>query len=95
MRAKGIDVRIEGAKDGAIVLGVRPQDLTLGESGIALEVEVIEAMGFEAYVHGRVGGAPFVARLTPEELPSAKVGATIDLVPKRVHAFDRETGAAR
>ena len=92
-RAEGVDVVASGA-NGAAVLGVRPQDLVLTSetSGLAMRVEVVEAMGFEAYVHGHVGKSPFVARLSPDELSSAKVGADIRVAPKHVHLFDRETG---
>ena len=97
-RSEGLDVLVGGAaKDGSVVLGVRPQDVALtheGDAGLSLRVEVVEAMGFEAYVHGKVGQAPFVARLSPEELPEARLGGVIRIAPKQVHLFDRETGAA-
>jgi sn-glycerol 3-phosphate transport system ATP-binding protein/multiple sugar transport system ATP-binding protein len=95
-KGEGVDVAVH-AGEGEAVLGVRPQDLALASEGeppggIALTVEVIEAMGFEAYVHGKVGASTFVARLSPEELPRAKVGAVLSLVPKRTHLFDRQSG---
>jgi ABC-type sugar transport system ATPase subunit len=86
----GLDVPSRGT--GKVVVGVRPQDLEVAPSGgITMHVEVIEAMGFEAYAHGKVGDASFVARLTPEELSSARVGSELSLTPKRVHAFDPST----
>ncbi len=92
-RGDGFDVAAGGS--GAVVVGVRPQDLEIGTGdGITLRVEVIEAMGFEAYAHGEVGGVPLVARLTPEELSAARVGEELRLVPKRVHLFDPETERA-
>ncbi len=94
-RADAVEVGVDGNTNGPAVLGVRPQDLALvsaGESGLSLRIEVVEAMGFEAYVHGVVAGKPFVARLTPEELSRSRVGDTVRLAPKQVHLFDRETG---
>jgi sn-glycerol 3-phosphate transport system ATP-binding protein/multiple sugar transport system ATP-binding protein len=94
-RASGVDVAVAigGARDA--VLGVRPQDVALAsDGGLSMEVEVVEAMGFEAYAHGKVGGATFVARLTPEELGAAKIGSTIRLGPKQAHLFDRESERA-
>jgi len=91
-KADGVEVAASGA-NGPAVLGVRPQDLALSsEGGLSVRVEVIEAMGFEAYVHGHVGKTPFVARLSPDELSRAKVGLDIRVAPKHVHLFDRETG---
>ncbi len=94
-KAEGVDVEAPG--EGAVTIGVRPQDVVLGDEGargVTLKVEVVEAMGFEAYVHGVVAGAPFVARLSPEELARVEVGKTVVLVPKRVHRFERESGKA-
>jgi sn-glycerol 3-phosphate transport system ATP-binding protein/multiple sugar transport system ATP-binding protein len=93
-KAAGIDAAVD-AKDGDAVLGVRPQDVALEPGGgLTMRVEVVEAMGFEAYVHGKVGDASFVARLAPEALATARPGAEITLAAKRTHVFDRETGVA-
>jgi ABC-type sugar transport system ATPase subunit len=93
-KADGVDVAASGAS-GPAVLGVRPQDLALSrDGGLSMRVDVIEAMGFEAYVHGLVGKVPFVARLSPDELPHARVGESIRVAPKQVQLFDRETGKA-
>jgi sn-glycerol 3-phosphate transport system ATP-binding protein/multiple sugar transport system ATP-binding protein len=94
-RANAVEVAVDGNASGPAVLGLRPQDLSLvadGEPGLSLRIEVVEAMGFEAYVHGVVAGKPFVARLSPEELARAQVGETVRLAPKHMHLFDRETG---
>jgi sn-glycerol 3-phosphate transport system ATP-binding protein/multiple sugar transport system ATP-binding protein len=92
--ANGVDVTVETEIRDA-VLGVRPQDVALAsDGGITMQVEVVEAMGFEAYVHGKVGDASFVARLAPEEIRHAKPGEAIRLASKHTHLFDRETGRA-
>jgi sn-glycerol 3-phosphate transport system ATP-binding protein/multiple sugar transport system ATP-binding protein len=80
-----------------VTLGLRPHDVSpAAESGaIELAVEVLEAMGFEAYAHGRVGDAAFIARLDGSSaLP--KVGETLRLSAAResVHLFDPTTGRA-
>jgi ABC-type sugar transport system ATPase subunit len=96
-KADAVDVAVEAGASGPAVLGVRPQDLSLaaeGEPGVSLEIEVVEAMGFEAYVHGRVAGRAFVARLSPDEIARARVGDEVRLAAKRAHLFDRETGRA-
>ncbi|NEM05845.1 ABC transporter ATP-binding protein [Geodermatophilus normandii] len=36
-----------------VVLGVRPEDLEVGGGGLALEVDVVEELGADAYVYGR------------------------------------------
>jgi multiple sugar transport system ATP-binding protein len=94
--ARGAGFEIAAANgDGAVVIGVRPQDLEVqAEGGIVLRVEVIEAMGFEAYAHGKVGDVSFVARLTPSELAIVRVGQDVRLAPKRVHLFHPKTERA-
>jgi len=90
-RAKAPGIEVATDASGEILLGIRPHDVEESGEGIELEVEVVEAMGFETYAHGTVGGAPFIARLE-HALP--KPGDTLTLGVSRVHVFDRETGRA-
>jgi hypothetical protein len=76
---------------------VRPHDVSPAETGdLALRVEVVEPMGFEAYAHGTLGAQGFVARLDGgAALP--KVGDTLLAArrpPTRCTSFDPETGRA-
>ncbi len=78
-------------------IGERPHDVVPAREGgaIDLRVEVVEAMGFEAYAHGKVGDVPFIARLDGSaSLP--KPGDTLPLtVPAdALHVFDPTTGLA-
>jgi sn-glycerol 3-phosphate transport system ATP-binding protein/multiple sugar transport system ATP-binding protein len=81
-----------------VIAGIRPHDVRFesGPASITLSVEVLERMGFEAYVHGRVGGAPFVARAESEVAEKLEVGEEIELTVSadRVHLFDPDTGRA-
>ncbi len=95
--AEGLRLAVRPALPGSkVLLGVRPHDVVpADDGGIALRVDVVEPMGFEAYAHGTVGGEPFVARLDGSvALP--KPGDLLRLtVPKRaVHRFDPETERA-
>jgi ABC-type sugar transport system ATPase subunit len=97
------DGRFEGAHGGLeVTLGIRPHDLgrTSGpdhERTIAsMRVEVIEALGSEAFVHGKVDGADtrLVARIEPEDAKKLRAGTTISvgIDPARIHLFDRASG---
>jgi sn-glycerol 3-phosphate transport system ATP-binding protein/multiple sugar transport system ATP-binding protein len=109
VRAEGVDLALQpelaaraapadaGARE--VVLGIRPHDVapaTNGHAALALRVEVVEAMGFEAYAHGRVGDAPFVARLEGEASLGTRPGDVLrlDVPPRGVHLFDPKTEAA-
>jgi sn-glycerol 3-phosphate transport system ATP-binding protein len=81
-----------GPEGRRLTLGIRPEHLEPnGEGGLPLAVDLIEPLGSETVVHGRLpGGAPLTARL-----PSAAAGAgtlSLALPPAHLHVFDAETG---
>jgi ABC-type sugar transport system ATPase subunit len=90
----------EGRK---VTVGIRPHDLALAsEVGGApvlgeIVVEVVEALGFESYVHGwaRQAGPSIVVRMEPQAA-RVRTGERVKLAaaPDKVHLFDRATGVA-
>lgn len=86
----------------AVSIGVRPHDLVVAKgdapSVAELKIELVEALGFEAFAHGwiRQSGPNLIARLEPEEAKSIRAGATVRLAAdaSRVHLFDPKTGIA-
>ena len=63
----------DGIPDGSVVLGIRPEDLLVGEPGVpfgAATVEMIEPLGHETMVHFDLEGRRCVARV------GAKCGVT-------------------
>jgi ABC-type sugar transport system ATPase subunit len=107
VRADGLDAEIDaraarpegatGAEKGrAVLAGVRPHDVVPSANGhadITMRVEVIEAMGFEAYAHGRVGEHPFVARLEGDRARGLGPGdmLALDIAAGTLHLFDPES----
>jgi len=98
---QGVDIGIgEAEASGDVLLGIRPHDVVVtgdaDDAPIAFDVEVVEAMGFEAYAHGRVGDVPFVARIEGDVAAKTaagdRIGLTVDA--KRIHLFDRESERA-
>jgi sn-glycerol 3-phosphate transport system ATP-binding protein/multiple sugar transport system ATP-binding protein len=82
-----------------VVVGVRPHDWTVGEPAAAaaiLKVELVEALGFEAFAYGwlRSSGPRVVVRLEAAEAKRVKAGSELPLSvdPARVHLFDPQTG---
>jgi sn-glycerol 3-phosphate transport system ATP-binding protein/multiple sugar transport system ATP-binding protein len=84
----------EGRK---VSLGIRPHDLAPPRGGAEaigeLRVEIVEALGFEAYAHG---GPHLTARLDAQDARTVKAGDALPLAadPGKVHLFDPETGRA-
>ncbi len=103
-------VPLDGTWDGPdgrrLTVGIRPEDLVPGEGGLTLAVELVERLGSESLVHGRIAG-PGVAGASSgsagavgnETLvvklpgPVAASGAIPLILPAaRLHVFDGDTG---
>jgi multiple sugar transport system ATP-binding protein len=95
------DMRIEipcdsRVKDGRVVLGVRPQDLSIADDGqgsVRGEVVVVEPMGSEQVVYMMLPGGSRVIAVVPSE-PAVKAGEPIAIRVRGEagHLFDTETG---
>ncbi len=98
VRAEGVNVRVQGApEDRSVLAGIRPHDVALapaGSSGLSMHVDVVEAMGFETYAHGKIGGETFCARL--EGVATVHPGDDLELAvaPDACHLFDPVTERA-
>jgi ABC-type sugar transport system ATPase subunit len=85
-----------------VTMGVRPHDFVVAAdkkmAACVLKVEIVEALGFEAFAHGSLaeGGPPVVARLDGPEVKRVRGGDALPLGvdPERVHLFDRTRGVA-
>ncbi len=106
--ADGISVhvnagRVGEAKEGAkVTLAIRPHDVRIvkdtGEDAFGrLLVEVVEALGSEAFAYGTLErGAAFTARIDPDLARRVKPGDGLSLAASsdRVHLFDPVTERA-
>ncbi|NLT54720.1 MAG: sn-glycerol-3-phosphate ABC transporter ATP-binding protein UgpC [Actinomycetales bacterium] len=77
-----------------ITVGMRPEDLEMAEHGIAVQVDLVEELGADAYIYGRLVGTdvPIIARADGRRPPHK--GSTVHLRPKpeHVHLFDTASG---
>jgi ABC-type sugar transport system ATPase subunit len=71
-----------------VVLGVRPHQVRIGTGPLTAEVDVVEHLGTESYVHLRLGKERLVARVPSGEQPEGTVQVAIDS-PLR---FDPDSG---
>jgi multiple sugar transport system ATP-binding protein len=91
----GVTLPLESTsvEDGkAVTYGIRPEHITIGESGVPVEVSVFEPTGSETLIFGRAGGVPIDALIREriDAVPGRTMHFRID--PRRAHIFDRETG---
>jgi sn-glycerol 3-phosphate transport system ATP-binding protein len=103
-RADGAHFDLEGVKlalpqpaprAGDLMLGLRPEhaELRLGDgAGWPMAVEMIEMLGAERLVHGRIGTSMFTVR-QDSTLPPPALGSAVALhgAPEHLHWFDAST----
>ncbi len=87
------------AEGNEVVLGVRPEDLEISDSGrgLPIEVDVVEELGADAYIYGSMPGSeatdkPFIARVDGRTPPGK--GETVHFQPKgeHLHIFNVQSG---
>jgi multiple sugar transport system ATP-binding protein len=81
-----------------VVVGLRPENLVepgararSETASIRVEVEVVEPLGHEVIVHGRIGDDLLVSKVDPHRAP--RVGETIEVLVElaSLHVFDART----
>jgi sn-glycerol 3-phosphate transport system ATP-binding protein len=82
-------------RSGELILGLRPEhaELRMGDAaGWPMAVEMIEMLGAERLVHGRVGNSMFTVR-QDSTLPPPAIGSTVALhsALEHLHWFDAAT----
>jgi sn-glycerol 3-phosphate transport system ATP-binding protein len=96
----GIRVELPQAapRDGELILGLRPEHLDhwrpeqAGGSGWPFTVEVVEMLGAERLIYGRLGSEMFTLRIDAT-LPAPSIGSKLmlELSAKHLHWFDAQT----
>jgi sn-glycerol 3-phosphate transport system ATP-binding protein len=89
--ANGITLALPAAapRAGKLLLGVRPEHADPGTSGWPLKVEMVEMLGAERLVYGKLGEASFTVRMDAT-LPVPALGSTLILAvgAEHLHWFD-------
>ncbi len=76
-----------------IVVGIRPEHFEIGSKGIEMQIDVVEELGADAYLYGRVGGAdnisdqPIVARVDGQNPPTRASRVRLHPQPGHLHFF--------
>jgi multiple sugar transport system ATP-binding protein len=70
-----------------VTMGVRPEDLEISDSGLKVDVDVVEELGADAYVYGRahVEGSERQMIVRADGRRPPEKGSTISVMPKRGH----------
>jgi multiple sugar transport system ATP-binding protein len=81
---------------GRVVVGLRPESLEPGASGVDARVEVVEELGSEAYAFCAAdlpeGEQRLIARVDSRHPPERGTRVTLQPRTEEVHVFDPESG---
>jgi multiple sugar transport system ATP-binding protein len=76
-----------------VVVGVRPEHFELGGIGVEMEVDVVEELGADAYLYGRITGSdkvisqPVIARTDGRDPPEKGTRVRLHPQPGHLHFF--------
>ena len=93
-----LDVSGSEVLDGReVILGIRPEQITLGNSNsgaasLRAEVQVIEPTGPDTMIFVSLNQTKVCCRLTPDSAPRPGESLTLQLAPDKVLLFDAQTG---
>jgi len=81
-----------GVRPG-MILGIRPEHLTLDANGWTVQVEHVELLGAERLIYGRIGEEPLIMRIDEGHAPPA-AGDTVKIAARqdKLHWFDAGSG---
>jgi sn-glycerol 3-phosphate transport system ATP-binding protein len=76
-----------------VTVGIRPEHLTLDESGWSVQVESVELLGAERLVYGRIGEEQIIMRTDESDHPPV-AGDTVKIAARedKLHWFDAGSG---
>jgi sn-glycerol 3-phosphate transport system ATP-binding protein len=78
-----------------VLVGLRPEHIELSAGGpMSLRVELLERLGADTIVHGRLGGAgpAMTARVSGALDPRLGETVRFGISPRRIHLFDPDSG---
>jgi multiple sugar transport system ATP-binding protein len=90
-RHPALELPVSGA-NGDVMVGVRPEDLTLGKGPHQATVRVLEPAGHETLIIMDAGTDPLIARARPDTDVAPGETISFDVRHDRLHCFDAGTG---
>jgi len=90
--------QLDQVRDGRALLGIRPEDLHISDSGAKMEVTLVEELGADTFVYGdmtAVDGSTvnLVARDRSAQAP--RMGDTVQVRPERTYLFQDDAVSER
>jgi sn-glycerol 3-phosphate transport system ATP-binding protein len=83
--------KLDGDDGRAVSVGVRPEHLVLDPAGLKLTVDLVEPLGSETVLIGRLDSGELVSVKVQGGAPSGE-SVCVTIPPSAVHVFDAESG---
>ena len=83
-----IERSILNKTDGYILIGIRPEDFTIGKEGISVIVDLVEELGADSFIYGTISGqadVPVIVRARGSS--GIEVGQQIFVKPTKTYSF--------
>ncbi|MQY27178.1 ABC transporter ATP-binding protein [Nocardia aurantia] len=84
----------DAAGGASVVVGIRPEHFEIAADGVAIEVDVVEELGSDAYVYGRTAGdgETIVSRVDWRNPPAKGERLTLGTDTEHTYFFDPASG---
>jgi len=83
---------VDTAHAGRVIVGCRPEELQLTDTGIPMTVQLVESLGADSFVYGVVdtiaGPTTVITRTHPADKPA--LGSSVHVTPRQAHFFSCE-----
>jgi multiple sugar transport system ATP-binding protein len=94
------DVMAKAGNEKNLTLGIRPENLSIADQGIPLDVVMVEELGADSYLYGTLSGAgeseitgnQYVARISARQAPGRGNTVRLNADPEHLHVFSTATG---
>ncbi len=86
-----VNGRLQAADGHRVIVGIRPEHLEWAADGLAFTVDLIEPLGSETVVHGRLDSGEVVVVRVAGRAPAGE-RLLVKPRPEHAHVFDAETG---
>jgi multiple sugar transport system ATP-binding protein len=98
-KASGFELKLPKAPGvERAIMGIRPEhflpNVSAADAAVDLKVEVLEVLGSDQYLYGKVGADDLIARVDPQLKVTVGDRVRLGVDAERLHLFDRETEEA-
>jgi len=94
------EVLAKAGNEKSLTIGIRPENFSIGEQGIPLDVVMVEELGADSYLYGTLSGhgdnsitgQQYVARISARQAPGRGNTVRLTADPEHLHVFSTSSG---